>query len=157
MNLHPSAPTCGNNSVLRGFAAGSVLLAVALAGCGSDSDDSLTVQEFRDQSNEICAQSEQEIGEAVGAVFGGTEPTPEQLQDALDTIVTASRDTADGIDALAAPSSIRADVDAMVAELRSATDEAESQGLGFWENGGDPWVTANEMATDLGLGTCAES
>ena len=137
--------------------AGSALVTVTLAGCGSDADDSLGVQEFRDRSNEICAQSTQVIGEAIGPILGGSDPTPQQLQDALDTLVSASRKAVDDIDELAAPKSVQADVDAMLVEFRSANDEAEAQGLGFWETDGDPWAAGNALAAELGLDACAES
>lgn len=140
----------------RQAAAGVALIGgVVLSGCGSDSDDSLTVESFRSQANEICAVSAAEIGEAVGAVFGSGEPSPESMQAALDTIVTVSRRDLDDIEALGAPDSIDAEVDALLAEGRSATDEAEAQGLGFWENDGDPWAKTNELAAALGLDACA--
>ena len=134
-----------------------MLVIGSLAGCGSDADDTLGVQEFRDQSNEICAKSTQEIGEALGPVLGGSDPTPEQLQAALDTLVSSSRKAVEDIDELAAPTSMHADVDAMLAEFRTANDEAEAQGLGFWQTEGDPWAAGNALAAELGLDACAES
>ncbi len=139
------------------IAAASVIATVALAGCGSDADDTLGVQEFRDQSNEICVRSTREIGEAIGPVLGGSDPTPEQLREALDTLVSSSRKAVVDIDELAAPTSMQSDVDAMLAEFRSANDEAEAQGLGFWETEGDPWAAGNTLAAELGLDACAES
>ncbi len=138
-------------------AAGSILVTATLTGCGSDADDTLGIQEFRDRSNEICAQSTQVIGEAIGPILGSSDPTPQQLQDALDRLVASSRTAVEDIDALAAPSSVQADVDAMLAEFRSANDEAEAQGLSFWETDGDPWATGNALAAGLGLDACAES
>ena len=52
---------------------------------------------------------------------------------------------------------MQSDVDAMLAEFRSANDEAEAQGLGFWETDGDPWAAGNALAAELGLDACAES
>lgn len=134
-----------------------MLVTVTMAGCGSDADDTLGMEEFRDRSNEICAESTQVIGEAIGPILGSSDPTPQQLQVALDTLVASSRTAVEDIDALAAPSSVQADVDAMLAEFRSANDEAEAQGLSFWETDGDPWATGNALAAELGLEACAES
>lgn len=138
-------------------AAASVLVPATLAGCASDAADTLGVQEFRDRSNEICTKSTEEIGEALGPVLGGPDPTPEQLQEALDTLVSSSRKAVDDVDELAAPESMQSDVDAMLAEFRSANDEAEAQGLSFWETDGDPWAAGNALAAELGLDACAES
>lgn len=138
-------------------AGASAVVIMTLAGCGSDADDTLGVQDFRDQSNEICARSTQEIGEALGPVLGGSDPAPEQLQAALDTLVSSSRQAVEDLDDLAAPQSMQSDVDAMLAEFRSANDEAEAQGLGFWEIDDDPWAAGNALAAELGLDACAES
>ncbi len=156
MNQYRSVWTRRTHTAVAAVAA-SVLVTVTLAGCGSDADDTLGVEEFRDQSNEICAKSTQEIGEAIGPVLGGSDPTPDQLQEALDTLVSSSRQAVVDIDGLAAPASMQADIDEMLAEFRSANDEAEAQGLGFWETDGDPWATGNALAAELGLGACAES
>ena len=126
---------------------------LTLAACGDD-DSGLTTAEFRDRANTICADGDIEIGEAVGAVFGGEDVGPEQLQAALDTIVSVSRRQMDEISALAAPSSLKDDVAEFVTEGRSGTDAAEAQGLGFFESDGDPWQRTGELAGDLGLDAC---
>jgi hypothetical protein len=154
----------------RALAAVSVLLVLFGAGCGDDdssaaassSDSSsaaagtLTAAEFRDQAEAICTQANQEIDAAVGQVFGAeTDPTPDQLQEALDTIIAVSRRQLDDIGSLAEPSDMTADVEALVAEGRSATDAAEAQGLGFFENDDDPWAHTAELAAGLGLDACS--
>lgn len=126
-------------------------LAVALVACG---DDNLSPIEFREQAQAICVQGDIEIGEAVGAVFGGDDVGPEQLQDALDTIVSVSQRQLDDIAALKAPSGMRSDVDAFIAEGRSANDVASAQGLGFFEIDDDPWEQTAVLAGGLGLAAC---
>ncbi len=127
---------------------------LVLAGCGED-DQRLTTAEFRDQANVICAQGNQDIGEAAGSVFGSEAPTPEDLQSALDAIVSISNRQLDDIEALAAPSGLEDDVADFVAEGRSATDAAEAQGLAFFETDDDPWARTGELATGLGLHACS--
>ena len=113
-----------------------------------------SVEEFRDQASAIICEGDQEIGSAVGQVFGGGEPTPEQMEEALTAITSASLGQADAIDALAAPSDLEADVDALLAEWRSATAAAKAQGLGFFESDDDPWALTTELAEGLGLESC---
>ena len=133
---------------------GCVGVTLMLTACGND-DSGLTAAEFHDQANAICVRGDQEIGAAVGSVFGGEEVGPEQLQAALDTIVSVSRRQLDQITALDPPSSLRDDVKEMVAEGRSATDVAEAQGLGFFEIEDDPWQRTGELASGLGLDACS--
>ena len=141
----------------RIFAVGAVGLALTLASCGADDADALSADEFRSQANLICADGIDEIGAAVGSVFGDGEPTPELMQAALNTIVSTTRRQIDEIDAIDAPTSLENDVEALLVELRSATDIAESQGLGFWDDDGNPWERSIEMSAELGLDVCAES
>jgi hypothetical protein len=133
---------------------GVFLSAALVVSCGSD-DQGLSITDFRDQANAICAKGNQDIGEAVGAVFGSDSPTPESMQAALDTIVSVSRQQLDDIEALAPPSAIKDDVKEMIAEGRSATDTAEGQGLGFFESDDDPWARTGELAVGLGLNACS--
>lgn len=125
-----------------------------VAGCGDD-DESLTATEFRDQANAVCAQGNQDIGEAAGAVFGSDSPSPEDMQAALDAIVSISNRQLDEIEALGVPSDLEEDVAAMISEGRAATDVAEAQGLGFFESDDDPWARTGELALDLGLDACS--
>lgn len=133
---------------------GASLSSLFVVGCGDD-DDGLSVAEFREQANAICAQGSQDIGAAAGPVFGNDSASPEELQEALDAIVSISNRQLDDIDALQAPSDLEDDVAAMIAEGRSATDVAEAQGLGFFESEDDPWARTGELAAGLGLDACS--
>lgn len=132
-----------------GISFGSLLA----AGCGDDGG--MTATEFRERANGICADGNQEIGAAVGAVFGNDSPTPDDLQEALDTIVSISNRQLDDIEALDVPSDLENEVAALVAEGRSATDVAEAQGLAFFESEDDPWARTGELAVELGLDACS--
>lgn len=131
----------------------SLLSAGSLAGCGSD-DDTLTQAQFAEQANTICIEADAKIGEALGPIFSG-EPTPDQLQEALDVIISTSRETSTSLANLAAPADISDDVDDMIAAFDAANDEAEGQGLGFFDDDGDPWAPVGAMAGKLGLDGCA--
>ena len=43
----------------------------------------------------------------------------------------------------------------MLAAFTKANDEAEAQGLGFFESDGDPWAPAGVIAEAIGLDSCA--
>jgi hypothetical protein len=72
------------------------------------------------------------------------------------SIVATSRTTHDDIAALDAPSDLSDDVDAMLTSFDAATDEAEPQGLAFFDTDDDPWADAGQRAGALGLDACAE-
>ena len=122
-----------------------------LTGC-SDDDDTLTQTQFTEQANAICVDADAEIGEVLGPIFSGD---PTELQKALDAIVATSRDTRDQLANLAPPSAIADQVDDMLAAFTAANEEAEAQGLGFFESDGDPWAPAGVIAGTLGLDSCA--
>lgn len=144
------------------------LLAVA---CGSDdatgaaaappasasSAAVLSADEFRAQGNELCSASNERIFGIIGQTFGsGAEPTPAQLQTALDGILAESRSLTDGIDALAAPPELVPQVDELVADLRAVADEAEAQGgPAYFATDDDPWAPAGAKADALGLTACS--
>ncbi|MBT8241837.1 MAG: hypothetical protein KJN63_11480 [Acidimicrobiia bacterium] len=69
---------------------------------------------------------------------------------ALDAIVSTSRDQQQPGN-LAPPSDLSNDVDEMLTAFNTANDEPEAQGLGFFENGGDPCEPVGVIAARLGL------
>jgi hypothetical protein len=142
------------------FTASLVAIGAPPWACGSDQADSdtLTAPAFKEQVNALCVTEGQQIGEIIGPLFAGGEPTPDQSQAALDQVVALSRDLADGISALAPPSSLAGDVDQLVVALDTATDEAAKQsGAEFFASEDDPWAAAGAMARDLGLDACGPS
>lgn len=151
--------------LLAGVTFGALpLLAMA---CGSDDAASgaspaaasatLSADEFRAQGNEACAAANERIFGIVGQTFGGgAEPTPAQLQTALDGILAESRSLIDGLDALAAPPDLASQVDELLGELRAVADEAEAQGgPAYFATDDDPWAPAGAKAAALGLTACA--
>lgn len=146
--------------LLAGVTFGALpLLAMA---CGSDDAagadaSTLTAEAFRAQGNELCTATNDRIGGIIGQTFGGGgEPTPAQLQTALDGILSESRSLIDGIDALAAPPELAPQVDELVSDLRAVADEAEAQGgPAYFATDDDPWAPAGVKATALGLTACA--
>lgn len=141
----------------RGLATTLVIVtSVVLSACGVDAGmGTLTEAEFIDQVNSLCAEQQMAIGQAVGPLFGGGEPSAEDMQAALDQIVALSHDLADDIEALAEPASLTEDVEAFVAALDEGTDEAAEQiGAEFFSSDNDPWAEATILASDLGANVC---
>jgi predicted small lipoprotein YifL len=64
--------------MIRSMAAAAAL-AVVLAGCGDDGDDSVSPEAFAEEVNDACAQQTARFGELT-ADFPA-EPTPEQIQE----------------------------------------------------------------------------
>lgn len=144
---------------IRPLVAAAILAAgTVLAACGGDDEataDTLTAAEFIEQANALCTTESQAIGEVIGPLFSGGAPSPEDQQAALDKVVALSRGLATDIGALAEPSSLTADVDALVHNLDSGTDEAAEQtGADFFGSDDDPWAEATVLAKDLGLDAC---
>lgn len=147
MNKHQLTPV-----LVASFAACSFL-----AGCGDDDRQTLTATEFREQANQICTVGGDEVHEAFFGVFGDDEPTPEEMQAALATVITVSHRQLDDIEALAAPADMSADVAAFIEQGHADTDTAEAMGLDFFGSEDDPWIRTGEMARSLGLDACAGS
>lgn len=132
----------------------TLALAAFAAACAED-DPTLSATEFQAQANEICTVGGEEVHEAFFGIFGEDEPTPEQMDEALATVMSVSRRQLDDIEALAEPSELSAEVDALLAQGRADTDAAEAMGLGFFENESDPWEHTGVLARELGLDACA--
>jgi hypothetical protein len=130
-----------------------VAISAALSACGDDaSADTLTKAEFVDQANALCASEGQAIGEVIGPLLGSDQPSADDQQAALDQIVDLSHD----IDALAAPSALKDDVDQLTAALDDGTDAASAQtGREFFSSNSDPWADAVAKAREMGLDACA--
>ncbi len=134
---------------------GSIALCSVLAACGNDDPDTLTAAEFTAQANEICTVGGDEVHEAFFGVFGDDEPTVEEMQAALDTVISVSHRQLDDIEALAEPSDMSDDVAAFIEQGHADTDTAEAMGLDFFGSDDDPWIQTGEMAVALGLDACA--
>ncbi len=160
VSARPARPATRHVARLLAGVALGALPFVAVA-CGSDdaigAAAPLSATEFRAQGNELCTATNERIGGIIGQTFGaGGEPTPAQLQTALDGILTESRSLTDGLDALAAPPELAPQVDEMLGQLRAVADEAETQGgPAYFATDEDPWAPAGVKAAALGLTACA--
>lgn len=143
------------NKQLTPILISSLALCALISACGNDDPETLAASDFRAQANEICTVGDDEVHEAFFGVFGEDEPTPEQMQAALTTVISVSHRQLDDIEALAEPAELSADVAALIKQGHADTDTAEAMGLDFFESDDDPWTTTGEMARELGLDACA--
>ncbi len=155
----------------RKFIGIAVVAAASLAvgGCSDDDEaatsttqaseasapESAAPDGFVEEANALCIANSGQIGALFAGMGAEGEPTPEQLQETLDEVVSLSRDLIDDLEAVTPPTDIEEDYAAMLAQAATDTDEAEAQGLAFFETEDDPWAETNEMARDLGLDGCA--
>lgn len=142
-------------STLRPVLLTALILTGTTAACGSDAEETLTTAEFRTQANEICTVGGDEVHAAYFGVFGSDEVTPDQMEEALATVMAVTRRQLDDIEALTEPSAMTADVAEFLAAGRADTDTAEAMGLGFFEYEDDVWASTGELAVGLGLDACA--
>jgi hypothetical protein len=131
-------------------------MTLALVACDGG-EERLTEEEFISQANEACTEGNEEIQEAAGEIgASGQQPSEDQLEEFVGTIVDAIQGQIDDIEELNPPEDLEQDVDAMVEELQSSLDDLEGQGAAALQSQENPFADANEMAGDLGLTVCAE-
>lgn len=151
----------------RVVTAGSLCLVVvgmslALAACGSSSDESttaLTKAEFLAKGNAICRRGNREISKAAEKQFprGKSEPNKKEMEQFVSqTIVPSVESQVQQISQLPAPEGEEEKVGAIVEEAEASVDEvAEDPSLMIDEGGKDPFAKTNELASDYGLTACA--
>jgi len=137
-------------------------LSLALAACGSSSDESttaLTKAEFLKQGNAICRKGNEEIGKAAEKEFPRSGPRPskkEMEQFASQTIVPNIESQVQQISELPAPEGDEEKVEAIVSEAEASVEKAaEDPSVMIDEGGEDPFAKTNELADGYGLTVCA--
>jgi hypothetical protein len=149
---------------------GAALIAVLAAGCGSSGGDdstssvsegSLTKAEFIKQGDEICEKGNQKINDEAenfaseeGVDKG--EPKQEQQEEAIEQIVAPGvREQAEEIAALGAPKGDQAEVEAIVAAVKTGAAELEEDPEALLE-GKNPLSKGSQLAAKYGFKECGE-
>jgi hypothetical protein len=136
-------------------------LVVVLTAIACSSPGRLTRQEFIDQANTICTDSNGQI-----AVIAAPDPAdPELVADAVSQIVAVQRTAVQDLDDLRPPESIEPEVDEWLGLLSDVLDDEEQVAAAVRD--GDPAAAdaanadaaatnteAEAIATDLGLDSC---
>jgi hypothetical protein len=139
--------------------ASSVVLAAALAGCGSSGPvkaKALTQAEFKAEANALCKAGNADI-KKIGATLTPTA-TDDEVVAALTKAADRDDQTVAAIRKLKAPAAIASDVTAMLAAVTTATQKIRSEGAGITATGtASPFTDADAKAVALGLDQCASS
>jgi hypothetical protein len=142
----------------------ALLLAAGLTGCGGDDDPkkaeesssaapALSQADFLEQGNAICAAGNEEISTAADAL--GEAPGQEDIEGfTVDVLIPNVQGQHDAIDALGAPEGDEDTVDAILAALQDGIDALSDDPSLITQQDGDPFVEANQLASDYGLTEC---
>jgi hypothetical protein len=140
---------------MRYFLVLAVSLSFVSASCGDD-ESTLSKAQFIERANALCAEANATVGRIVGEVFGSSSPDPNDLQQAFEELIAASRQLHTELAALRPPADMSSEVRDMLAAFAAANDAAQAQGSpAFWESEEDLWATANATAAELGLDACS--
>jgi hypothetical protein len=162
------------NRLLIPFALLAALGALAVAGCGGDDDTSsttgtsgtsgvtgtaLTQEEWAKQADAICATADKEVDAAGEEIFGGQQPSQDQIDGFVtDTLVPSIQGQLDAIRALTPPEDIADDVTSFLDDANAALDEIRDDPSLVSANGDEgPFTEVNQQAKDLGLAECGSS
>jgi hypothetical protein len=159
------------NRLLIPVALLAALGALAVAGCGGDDETTdttavagasgvggiaLTQEEWAEQADTICATADKEIDAVGEELFGGQQPSQDQIDEFVtDALVPSVQGQLDAIQALTPPEEIADDVTAFLDDANAALDEIrDDPSLAASEGGDSPFADVNQQAKDLGLEEC---
>jgi len=124
-------------------------------GVSTEPPPALTEAEFAEQGNAACAAANAAIEQGIGELFAG-DITPEAMGRAQALIVGETLIAAAVIGSLAAPDSVRAQVDTLLAEVRSSTAAVAGQDPETYFNSEEYlFAEVDRLALELGLDACA--
>jgi hypothetical protein len=133
--------------ISRAAAAGALLVTVAAAGCGGDSDG------FEDRAEAICRDGNAAI-DRLAEDFAESGPTREQLEEVAPKMPVLMGAELDRLAALEPPPDLADEVDSMLASFRVEIERMRREGPAFFEHG-QPFAAAHGKAEELGLDECA--
>ena len=147
-----------------GACSAALVIALAVAGCGSSDDESssddsstteITKSDFVTQANAICKNSNDAINSAAGKVLND-QSTQAETEDFITTTVIPQVETqVSAIRELGAPEGDEDQVNALLDEAESAAEEVKSDPAAATEEGSAPFAEANKLAEAYGLDECA--
>lgn len=138
----------------------AVAAGLIAAGCGGDDDDTttaaLTKQEFVNQADAICKQSNKEIDKAGQQLYGqGKQPSEKKQEKFMtDTVLPDIQQQIDDVSALAPPEGDQEQVTAFIDSARAAADKAEQDPSLMTDRGTNPFAKTNQLTKAYGLKEC---
>jgi hypothetical protein len=143
----------------------ALALAVAV-GCGDDDEESTTEatptkEEFIAEADQICAEGDEEIGQAEQEAFGQGRPTQQEQEDFLtETVLPSIQDQIDGIRGLTPPEGDEQEIAEFLDSAQSALDEIdENPELILQGEEGtptDPFAETARLGEQYGFQVCAQ-
>ncbi len=149
----------------RALSAVLLTLAVAVTGCGEESDpetdtqtesETLSEAEFLEQADAICAEASADL-EAEATELGDAPSDEQILAYSSDVLVPSLQGQHDDIAGLEAPEEIDTDVEAMLDGLQSGIDALEEDPSLILSQDATAFDAANDAAEELGLAECGEN
>lgn len=116
------------------------LTALAMTGCGDDSEDTVSKPTFVKQANEACASEKKKLRAEAGSV-----------DEILERAIAVLQAQADAIESIGTPPGDEAEVDAMLAGVRRAITRAEGDDT---IQTGKALAQAEKLAAAYGLEQC---
>jgi len=146
----------------------AVGLALLVAGCGDDDDEStttttsteaasITLDQWADQADQICAEGDRAQQQAAEQEFGEHAPSQDEFEEfATDVVVPGLQSQHDAIAELPAPEAEAEQVETMLAKLQEGIDQiAEDPAALVQGTDSIPGIIeATEIAQELGLRDC---
>jgi hypothetical protein len=131
-------------------------IALGVAGCGGDDETTISKSDFITQANEICKTANDQVDAASNEELSAN-PTPEEIEAFWnDTARPSAEEQVQQIRDLGAPEGDEEQIDALLAAVESATEEAQTAvDNGTFGQGPDPFEEANRLSLDYGLTDCA--
>lgn len=147
------------------LAMATAVIALGIAGCGSDDSSSdsssaatITKEDFLTQGNEICAAGNEEINAAAESTFGSRQPKDADIETFVnETVIPAAETQAEGIRGLGAPAGEEDQVNEILDAVDQAIEDAKADPLSVTSQKTDPFTDANKLAADYGLTECGAS
>lgn len=133
--------------------------ALVLSACGDDDGDNessaLTKAELIEQGDAICKGGDKEIDAAEKAFADPDNPTAEEMDDAIDSILIPTlKDELEKLRDLKPPAEDEDEIDSMLDSLDKAIEDIEKD----WRTGftGQNIADANKKANEYGFKECGE-
>jgi hypothetical protein len=130
-------------------------LALGATACSSDDEATITKEDFIAQANEICKTISDETDAASEGALPAN-PSDEEIEAFwTDTARPGIEDQVEQIRELGAPEGDEAEIDELLAEVESATEETQQAvDEGTVGEGPDPFEQADQLSADYGLTEC---
>jgi hypothetical protein len=152
------AAGCGDDDEETTTAATTTTTQAGATGPTGASGEPLSKAEFIEEADAICKAGDKEIDAAADQLFSGGANPGQAEEEAFitQTLVPGVQQQVDGIRALTPPEGDEEEVQAILDAAQQAIDELEADPEAFFEQGGDPFAEANQLAQEYGLQVCGQ-